>query len=113
MADHSGIPGADLPEDRARTVHNLKFIGWAMHNFTARNGGRLPSSAISKGGEPLLSWRVAILPWLEQSALHGEFHLDEAWDSPHNLPLLDAMPRVYAPVGPAAASPGATYYQAI
>ena len=44
-----------------------------------------------------LTWRVAILPDLGQKALYDKFHLDEPWDSEHNLTLLDQMPDVYAP----------------
>ncbi len=58
---------------------------------------RLPAHAIySDSGEPLLSWRVAILPFLEQNNLYEQFHLDEPWDSPHNLTLLPLMPHIYA-----------------
>jgi hypothetical protein len=107
------VPGADHPEARATTVRYLKFIGWAMHGFTAKNGGRLPAPAIRKGGRPLLSWRVAILPFLEEFSLHERFHLDEPWDSPHNASLLDEMPRAYAPVTGTDAAPYTTYYQGI
>src|SRR5262249_55861319 len=80
-------------------------------NYTARNGGRLPAAAIRKGGQALLSWRVAILPFLEETALFDRFHLDEAWDSPHNASLLGGMPRVYTPVLPKDTMPDTTYYQ--
>jgi hypothetical protein len=103
----------DHPDPRARTTNNLKFMGLAMHNFTAMNGGRLPAAAIRKGDKALLSWRVAILPWLEQFALYQRFHLDEAWDSPHNTALLKEMPRVYAAVVPKDTPPYSTYYQGI
>ena len=96
------------PDPRARTVNNLKFMGLAMHNFTAMNGGRFPAAAIRKGDKALLSWRVAILPFLEQFALYERFHLDEAWDSPHNASLLKEMPRVYAPVAHKDTTPYAT-----
>ena len=99
------------PDPRARTINNLKFMGIAMHNFAAMNGGRLPAAAIRKGDNAILSWRVAILPFLEQFALYQKFHLDEAWDSPHNAALLKEMPRVYAPVAQAEAPAFATYYQ--
>jgi Protein of unknown function (DUF1559) len=101
----------DHPDPRARTINNLKFMGLAMHSFTARNGGRLPAAAIRKGDKPILSWRVAILPWLEEFALYERFHLDEAWDSPHNIALLKEMPRVYAAVAPKHTPPYSTYYQ--
>jgi Protein of unknown function (DUF1559) len=99
------------PDPRARTVNNLMFMGLAMHNFAAMNGGRFPSAAIRKNGKPLLSWRVAILPYLEQFALFERFHLDEAWDSPHNASLLKEMPGVYAPVALGETRPYSTHYQ--
>jgi Protein of unknown function (DUF1559) len=109
----SAQPGTDHTEARAITIRNLKFIGWAMHKFTQRNGGRLPATATRKDGKALLSWRVAILPWLEEFALYERFHLDEPWDSPHNASLLREMPRVYAPVTGKETTPYATYYQGL
>jgi hypothetical protein len=50
----------------------------------------------SQDGRPLYSWRVLLLPLLEQDNLYRQFHLNEAWDSPHNMTLLSQMPRVYA-----------------
>jgi hypothetical protein len=50
-----------------------------------------------------------LLPCLEEQPLYEEFHLNEAWDSPHNLKLLARMPRVYA--HPRNASTTDTYYQ--
>lgn len=48
-------------------------------------------------GTPLHSWRVLILPYIEQQKLYDEFRLAEPWDSPHNIRLLDRMPSTYAP----------------
>jgi hypothetical protein len=103
----------DHPDPRARNVNHLKFIGLAMHNFAAASGWRLPAAAICKGGKKLLSWRVAILPYLEQFPLYQRFHLDEPWDSPHNASLVKKMPRTYAPVVPRNAPPYVTYYQGL
>lgn len=47
-------------------------------------------------GTPLYSWRVLLLPYIEQDDLYHEFHLDEPWDSPHNIRLLERMPATYA-----------------
>jgi prepilin-type processing-associated H-X9-DG protein len=101
---------------RMRSQNNLKAIGLALHNYHDTHG-HFPAPAIySKDGKPLLSWRVAILPWLEQDAVYREFHLDEPWDSPHNKPLSDLVLPVYAPLGARSgarsAGPGLTYYQA-
>src|SRR6185437_3736578 len=69
----------------------------AMHIFSDKNGNRLPPHAIyDKNGKPLLSWRVMILPYLEQQDLYKQFHLNEAWDSEHNKKLLAKMPKTYA-----------------
>jgi Protein of unknown function (DUF1559) len=50
-------------------------------------------------GKPLLSWRVLLLPYIEQDDLYKEFKLEEPWDSEHNLRLLDRMPATYAAPG--------------
>src|SRR5262249_11860881 len=57
-----------------------------------------PAHAIySKDGKTaLLSWRVAILPFLNEEALYQQFKLDEPWDSTHNLVLAAKTPSVYA-----------------
>ena len=57
--------------------------------------GQLPVAIYSKDGKPLLSWRVMLLPGLERGKLYEQFHLDEPWDSPHNIKLLPKMPEEY------------------
>jgi hypothetical protein len=59
-------------------------------------------------GKALLSWRVALLPFLGGEELYRQFRLNESWDSPHNRQLLKRMPPVY---GPAGAKPGSTHFQ--
>jgi hypothetical protein len=60
---------------------------------------------------PLLSWRVAILPYIDQKDLYKQFKMDEPWDGPHNKKLLARMPRTFAPVQRATQEPYSTYYQ--
>jgi hypothetical protein len=98
---------------RAEATPLSDFMGLAMHNLAAANGSRFPAAAIKKGDKAILSWRVAILPYLEQFALYQRFHLDEAWDSPHNASLLIEMPRVYAPVTPGETTAHTTHYQRV
>jgi hypothetical protein len=47
------------------------------------------------GNKPLLSWRVALLPYLGHDALYKRFKLDEPWDGPNNKKLREEMPSVY------------------
>jgi hypothetical protein len=76
----------------------LREIGVAMRHFEGASRHEFPASALCDGrGKPLLSWRVQILPFIKGGlGLYREFHLDEPWDSPHNVKLLDRMPAVFA-----------------
>jgi hypothetical protein len=108
--------GADRPEARARTIDNLKHIGLALGGYAHANDGRFPPAAICGDGKPLLSWRVAILPFLDVyhgARLYREFRLDEPWDSLHNEALLNEMPDQYRAVVPERWAPYSTYYQGL
>ena len=67
-----------------------------MHNYNSTFGA-FPAAAIcdKKTGKPLLSWRVAILQYIEEEALYKQFKMDEPWDSEHNLKLAKNMPKIY------------------
>jgi len=80
----------------AKSSNNLKQIALAMHSYSDVNGSMPPAAVCDKKGKPQLSWRVLILPYIEQEALFKEFKLDEPWDSEHNKKLIAKMPRTYA-----------------
>jgi hypothetical protein len=98
---------------RAVSVNNLKQLAIAFHNFTDTYGAMPAAAAIcDKAGKPLLSWRVALLPYIEQANLYKEFKFDEPWDSKHNKKLLARMPKIYAPtISGKPRKPYTTYYQ--
>jgi Protein of unknown function (DUF1559) len=104
--------------DEARVAGtNLKQIGRAILNYHDDGRFVFPINGTTKGGSPilrkeppLLSWRVAVLPYLEQEALYKRFNHDEPWDSEHNKKLIPLMPQIYA--SPAKLAPeGHTYLQ--
>ena len=79
---------------RVQSLNNLRILTIAALNYESAFM-RFPQQAIySEDGTPLLSWRVTILPFIEQQNLYQQFHLDEPWDSPHNIELLDQIPKV-------------------
>lgn len=86
--------------DRLRqSDHSNKFkqILLAMHNYHDVNGMLPPADKHRDDeGKSPLSWRVHLLPFLDEAELFEQFRLDEPWDSPHNLPLLDKMPEIFA-----------------
>jgi prepilin-type processing-associated H-X9-DG protein len=98
---------------RAQCTNNLKQIGLAIRDYEATKGSLPPAAIVDKGGRPLLSWRVAILPYLEEAPLYAKFHLDEPWDSPHNLALLEPMPGVFACPSDSDRKTGMTNYEAV
>jgi hypothetical protein len=108
------LPAVQAAREAARRMassNNLKQMMLAMHNYESAYR-KFPARAIcdKETGKPLLSWRVAILPFVEEAALYNEFHLDEPWDSDHNIKLLEKMPAIYAhPSMPL--PPGMTAYQ--
>ena len=90
------VQSARVSAQRMQSMNNQKQIMLAFHNFES-SYRQLPNRAWKKDadGKPLLSWRVALLPYIEQGNLFNQFNLDEPWDSPHNIQLLELMPDVY------------------
>jgi hypothetical protein len=114
-------PGAMLHNKminaRYRSQHMDAFeqLALAVLKYEDKNRHYPASAAICDAdGRPLLSWRVAILPYLEEKSLanlYNEFHLDEPWDSPHNRELVKKMPAVFADPGhPELTKEGKTVY---
>jgi len=80
-------------QQRVRSQNNLKQILLAIHNYHDANG-HLPADVTDTNGKPILSWRVQILPYIEQDNLYKQFKLDEPWDSENNKKLLADMPEL-------------------
>ena len=92
------VPVVGKVRDDARatiSLNNLKQIALAIDNHHEVYKA-FPKQAISSAdGRPLLSWRVAILGYIEEYNLYKQFKLDEPWDSLHNRSLLRYMPATY------------------
>eukprot|EP00913_Durusdinium_trenchii_P013357 g12538.t1 len=90
------VSQARASAQRASSTNNLKQIGIALHNFHDVHKSFPPHSSYDKRGKKLLSWRVFLLPYLENAALFEQFRLNEPWDSEHNKKLIAKMPQVFA-----------------
>ena len=101
--------------DRTQSVNNLKQIALAMHGYHGGNK-RFPPAGLSSindpMGKPLLSWRVAILPYIDQAPLYQQFDLTQSWDSPHNKKLIAKMPPTYLLPG-TETKEGETHYRVL
>ncbi len=88
---------------RMQQMNNLKQIGLAFHNFhdvyntfPRYNGDANPNDDKAKRG---LSWRVYLLPFIEEAELYQKFKMDEPWDSETNKALIEQMPEVFRTEG--------------
>ena len=95
---------------RAQCSNNLKQIALAMHNYHDVNGCFPPAYFADEDGKPMHSWRVLLLPYLEQQALYNQYNFDEPWDSPANQRIASTIVPVYrCPSDPNPASPQTSY----
>jgi len=101
--------GPITSEQLFESNQNLQQIALAFHNYHD-TFGVLPTNQLDKDKKPLLSWRVQILPFIEQDVLYKQFKLDEPWDSENNKKLVEKMPKMYAPVR-GKFDAGVTFYQ--
>ena len=88
---------------------NLKMMGIALHSYND-TFGKLPADIADKDGKAILSWRVLLLPYMEEDKLYKELNLDEPWNSKHNKALIEKIPKVYAPIR-VKADKGVTFYR--
>ena len=88
-------PGREVAKSRVSVKNDLRQLALAMHNYESVNGRLPPRGVPGKDGKPLLSWRVLVLPYIDQEPLYKEFHLDEPWDSEHNKKLIAKMPALF------------------
>jgi prepilin-type processing-associated H-X9-DG protein len=71
---------------RMKDSNNMKQIGLALHNQNDSNGRMYGPYAMNDRGSVNtgLSWRVGLLPYIEQDNLYRRMDMSEAWDSPKN-----------------------------
>lgn len=108
------VPLVKLPSAAshdAQSTNNMKQMLLAMHNFHDVYKAFPAAAGLDDEDKPMLSWRVAILPYLGEAELYQRFNLNEPWDSEQNKPLLEQMPDVFKHPSKKV-PPGHTVYQA-
>lgn len=91
------VPTTDAERAAIKTTssNNLKQIMLAVHNYASANQDKLVRNVADKDGKHLLSWRVELLPYLEEDQIYKLIRRDEPWDSPDNMKVLEKMPKVF------------------
>ena len=115
------------PTPRTACHYNLFQLRIALSEYHTQYGAFPPAYVADASGKPMHSWRVLLLPFVEQEGLYQQYRFDEPWNGPHNAELAAKVPPVYqcpthgtpaerasgiasyfAVVGPETAWPGAT-----
>ncbi len=95
---------------RATCINHMKQIAVAMHNYHDVHGSFPPAYLADEDGKPMHSWRVLILPYMEEQFIYEQYDFDQPWDSPHNLALADMISNVYrCPSSPSVDSAETSY----
>ena len=86
---------AKQEEQRVQCANHIKQIVLAFHNYYDAHDALPPLYTVDKNGKPLPSWRVLILPYLEQSALFDAIRKNEPWNSEYNKQFHDKIIDIY------------------
>ncbi len=96
------LPSLGHPRERSRWTqckNQLKFIGVALHNYHDTHT-TFPAAAL---GDPPHSWRIDLLPYLDQQSAFKSYNFASAWNAAPNAKL--AMHEVRAYICPSSAYP--------
>lgn len=89
------VTGAREAAQRAQSMNNLKQIGLALHNYHDTHGHFPAPVMMGPDGKTPHSWRVAILPFVEEADMFNQYRFDEPWDSEHNKKVTEKIPPVF------------------
>ena len=81
---------------RAACRTHLRSIGVALRGYHDVYGTFPPAYTVDAEGNPMHSWRVLILPFLDHQGLAARYCFDEPWDGPNNSALLVERPSEFS-----------------
>lgn len=93
------LPAVQAARESARSNacrNNLRQIGLALHGYHDAFGMLPPAYTTDTVGQPLHSWRVLILPFMERQDLYARVDLSKPWDAPENAFLAREMPSQFS-----------------
>ncbi|MDO4584461.1 MAG: DUF1559 domain-containing protein [Planctomycetia bacterium] len=109
------------PNRVEESLTNMTRILYALNEYRQVHGHYPPAYFTNDRGEPTVSWRVLILPFIKDryghasyEDLYRKFHLQESWEHPENQALIPLMPPVYlSPISTMNIGDGRTNYVTI
>lgn len=91
----------------------LQMIAMALYNYHDKYGCLPPAYVADKEGKPMHSWRVLLLPFMEEHQLYDRYDFSEPWNGPKNSLLAKEIPGVYRCPSTRGGNPLATNYVAV
>ncbi len=80
---------------KTQSRNNLKQLGLALHNYHATHGHFPPAVLLGPDGKTQYSWRIAVLPFVDEDSLYKQYDRNQPWDSEQNRKVLAQMPAVF------------------
>jgi hypothetical protein len=100
---------------RMQATNNMKQISIAMINYHDTYGQFPPAYTVlpapGGAGQPGTSWRVLILPYIEEGNLYKQYNPQLPWDHPSNQFVQSTPIRIYQFPNDPTTAPTNTYYQ--
>jgi prepilin-type processing-associated H-X9-DG protein len=95
---------------RSQCTCNLCQIKLALHNYHETYDTLPPAYIADANGKPVHSWRMLIMPFMEQSGIFNQYNFNEPWNGPNNIKLVDCMPSNLTCPSRSSSSPTLTSY---
>jgi hypothetical protein len=89
------VPSAREAARRMQCSNQMRQIVIAFDVYHDKYGHFPPAYTVDEGGKPLHSWRVLILPYIEQNTLYEKIRKDEPWDSEYNKQFHSEVPSIF------------------
>ena len=80
---------------RPKYLQNIMRLASAMHNYHSDHDHFPPAAVIGPDGKTPHSWRIAVLPYLDEEPLYRQYRFDEPWDSTDNKKIMRQMPAIF------------------
>jgi prepilin-type processing-associated H-X9-DG protein len=104
---------SSIPSRRTICLNNMHQLSMALMNYQYAFGSFPPACTYDKDGKPMHSWRVLLLPFLEQGDIYAKYDFNQPWNSPHNWKLIERVSPSIFRCPSTKGDPGETNYLAV
>ena len=89
------VQNVRIPDPKTVCRNSVKQIALGLLGYENANGHFPPAYIADENGKPMHSWRVLILPHIEEDDLYQRYSFDEPWNGPNNSKLHDEIIHAY------------------